>query len=155
VNAHVVTKHGIIDPLDRRYPAYPRGEDHCIPEPDCYDILHIWPEHGHSYLWDMTGVSINVTCIKDTPEARALDGELHAWQSIYENRPLQLNAEWALHDPVWDSTEQQREFDQIGELLARKLFELFGGSRTVVFHPLLTDEVVFCPDSSKAPNIPS
>ena len=146
VKPHVATRHGPADPMDRNYPGYPRDDDGCIPEPDCYDILHIWPEHGRSYLWDMTGVAIGVTCVEDSPAAEALDEKFYDWQAFWESRPIREVPDWGHFELVWDSEQQQRDFDIAGEHLARELFDFLAHRKTIVLHRLLSDELVLPAD---------
>jgi hypothetical protein len=106
-----------------RYPNYPRDASGHIPEPQCFDCLKVMADLFASGLWDMNGASICVSSV--TGKAESLDDEFEAWQDRFDSVPLDDN-----HDLIWQSTEQE-VFDRDGAALAGKLYEFFGGSRTI------------------------
>ena len=120
----------VLKTMTTRYPDYPRDEDGEIPEPLCYDLLRIRPEIGYAYIWDMNGVCITLSCVTNREDDEPLDIELEQWQSIYEFKPLDEN-----HDPKWDSAEEQQKFDDEGANLARRVFEFFAKTKTIIYYP--------------------
>lgn len=90
-----------------RYPDYPRKSDGDIPEPLCYELLRIWPEHGGAYIWDMNGMCISISCVTNIEGNEPLDDELEEWQKKFEWKPLNDRC-----DPTWDSETEQSAFDE-------------------------------------------
>ena len=129
--------------MNTHYPNYPRDSDGDIPEPLCYDLLRIWAEHGRAYLWDMNGVCISISYLTNQEGNEPLDLELEAWQSVYEGKPLTEH-----HDPKWDSEKEQIEFDAEGASLAKKVFEFFNKTKTVIYFPTCGGELRFDADPS-------
>jgi len=119
-----------------QFPDYPVdqafGE---IPESQCCDILCIWPEHGRAYLWDMNGCAISLEDVLGAVDWESLDDELPAWQELYEGVSIDYDVESHNFDLIWSSEEQSEKIYKDGESLARKVYEFFNRTRTVICLP--------------------
>lgn len=112
------------------FPDYPRDEEDDIPESLCYDLLRIWPERGLDCLWDMNGCSISMSFLTQQKGDHPLDLEFERWQKRYDEKPMDAD-----FFPIWDSDEEQIAFDAEGERLARKVYEFFERTKTVLYFP--------------------
>jgi len=101
------------------------------------DTLKVMAELFSSGLWDMNGVGICVSSVTgNSPEP--LDDELQTWQDRFNEIPLDDN-----HDLIWLSVEEQETFDRDGEMLAKKLFDFFKGSKTILYRSTKGTETKF------------
>lgn len=112
------------------FPDYPRDEEDFIPEPLCYDALRIWPELGCGGLWDMNGYPISLSFLTQQKGEHPLDLAFERWQEHYDGKPVDAD-----FFPIWDSEEEQIEFDAEGKRLAREVYEFFGRTKTIFYFP--------------------